>query len=244
MFWRRFVLSCLAIVAALCLSGCGGSSKSSSPSVAVTASATTVDATDTVTLTATVTNDSTPGGVTWSVSGGGTLSGQTSSSATYTAPAASSSALTVTVTVTSIADTSKTATATLTVPAAPAITTTDTQLTGAVGTAYSVQLAGSGGIAPYTWKLTTGTLPTGWTLTTAGLLSGPAPTAGLAGVINLTFEMTDSGTPTPLTASQALAVIHYNPKNIAKRMKFVEIQERQDVAEPNAVSADNNRTDK
>ena len=44
--------------------------------------------------------------------------------------------------------------------------------------------------------------------------------------------------------SQALAFIHYNPKDIAKRMKFVEIQERQDVAEPNSVPADNNRTDK
>ena len=44
--------------------------------------------------------------------------------------------------------------------------------------------------------------------------------------------------------SQPLAFIHYNPKNIAKRMKFVEIQERQDVAGPNSVPADNNRTDK
>jgi hypothetical protein len=43
--------------------------------------------------------------------------------------------------------------------------------------------------------------------------------------------------------SQALAFMHYNPKNIAKRMKFVEIQERQDVAGPNSVPADNNRTD-
>jgi hypothetical protein len=44
--------------------------------------------------------------------------------------------------------------------------------------------------------------------------------------------------------SQVLAFIHYNPKNIAKRMKFVEIQERQDAAGPNSVPADNNRTDK
>ena len=44
--------------------------------------------------------------------------------------------------------------------------------------------------------------------------------------------------------SQPLAFIHYNPKNIAKRMKFVVIQERQDVAGPNSVPADNNRTDK
>lgn len=44
--------------------------------------------------------------------------------------------------------------------------------------------------------------------------------------------------------SQALAFIYYNPKDILKRMKFVEIQEQQDVAEPNSIPADNNRTDK
>ena len=44
--------------------------------------------------------------------------------------------------------------------------------------------------------------------------------------------------------SQALAVIHYNPKNIVKRMKFVEIQERQEVAGPNSVPADTNRAGK
>jgi DNA polymerase elongation subunit (family B) len=44
--------------------------------------------------------------------------------------------------------------------------------------------------------------------------------------------------------SQALAFIYYNPKNIVTRMKFVDLQERQGVAEPNSVPADNNRTDK
>src|ERR1039457_2390826 len=83
----------ITMIAAFSLSGCGGSS--SPVSVAVTASAATVDATDTVTLTATITNDqSTNGvadGVTWSVSGGGTLSSQTTTGATYTAPAATRS---------------------------------------------------------------------------------------------------------------------------------------------------------
>jgi hypothetical protein len=212
MSYKRLSLLAVILAVASFLSGCGGSSKS--PSVAVTASVTTVDATDTVALTATVTNDKGTDGVAWSVSGGGTLSNTTTTSATYTAPAATSTAQTVTVTATSVADSSKTASVTLTVPAAPAITTTDTQLTGAVGTAYSVQLAGSGGIAPYTWKLTTGTLPTGWTLTTAGLLSGPAPTAAQAGVFYLTFGMTDSGTPTALTASMTRAVVIYPAANI------------------------------
>ncbi len=202
-------MSAIAMVAAFSISGCGGSSKP--PAVAVTASVTTVDGTDTVKLTATVTNDKSTGGtadgVSWSVSGGGTLSDTTTSSATYTAPAATSAAQTVTVTAASVADTTQTGSVTLTIPAKPAITApSSTQLTGAVGAAYSLQLAGTGGIAPYTWTLTGGTLPTGWTLTTAGLLSGPAPVAGQAGAYDLTFTSTDTGTPTALTATLQLTV--------------------------------------
>jgi hypothetical protein len=192
------------MIAAINLSGCGGSS--SPVSVAVTASAATVDATDAVTLTATVTNDRTPGGVTWSVSGGGALSGQTTTSATYTAPAATSSAQTVTVTATSVADTTKIGTTTITVPAALAVTTTSINLAGNVGTAYSVQLAGTGGISPYTWTVASGsTLPAGLILSTAGVISG-TPLAAGAGTTNVAFVMKDSGTATPLSVTQTLGV--------------------------------------
>jgi hypothetical protein len=44
--------------------------------------------------------------------------------------------------------------------------------------------------------------------------------------------------------SQALGFVYYNPKDIVKRMKFVDIQERQGVAGPNSVPADDNLTDK
>jgi hypothetical protein len=178
------------------LVGCGGSSKPAS--VAVTASATTVDATDSVTLTAVVTNDKNSAGVNWTVSGGGTLSSQTTTGATYTAPAASGSALTVTVTATSIADSTKSASATLTVPAAPAITNSSLAA-GAVGTAYSAQLAASGGIPPYTFSVNSGTLPSCLTITAAGLISG-TPTASCAGSASLAFKVTDSGKATALTA--------------------------------------------
>jgi uncharacterized lipoprotein YajG len=153
MFSKRFVLFAVVVTALavlFCLSGCGGSSKS--PSVAVTASVTTVDPTDTVALTAAVTNDKTTSGaadgVTWTVSGGGTLSGTTTAAATYTAPAAASAAQTVTVTATSVADTTKTASATLTVPAKLTVTTTSSQLSATVGTAFSQQLATSTAISP------------------------------------------------------------------------------------------------
>ncbi len=202
----RFCAAVLTLIAAFSLSGCGGSS--SPVGVSVTASATTVDATDSVTLTATVANDKNAAGVSWSVSGGGALSSSTTTSTTYTAPAASSTALTVTVTATSVADSTKNQTTTLTVPAAPTITSAATDIAGSVGAAYSVQLKGSGGIAPYkNWALASGSsaLPACLTLSSAGVLSttsGTPPTATCAGTYtNLIFTFTDSGTPTALTAT-------------------------------------------
>ncbi len=204
MNWKRSLVTCVALVASLYMAGCGGSS-STPPSVSVQASATTVDATDTVTLSATVTGDKNAAGVSWSVTGGGTLSGQTTSAATYTAPAASSSALSVTVTATSVADTSKSATATITVPAAPAITTA-ALATATVGATYAQPLTATGGIAPYAWTLVSGTLPSCLTITqsASGASLGGTLTASCAGTFNdLVFKVTDSGTPNALTATTA-----------------------------------------
>ena len=57
----------------------------------------------------------------------------------------------------------------------------------------SVQLAGSGGLVPYTWSISPNSasgLPAGMTLTSGGLISG-TPTAGGAGVYDVTIQMTD-----------------------------------------------------
>jgi len=43
---------------------------------------------------------------------------------------------------------------------------------------YSETLAVSGGLAPYTWTVSTGTLPAGLTLSSAGVISGTPTTAG------------------------------------------------------------------
>jgi len=183
--------------------GCGGSG--TQLSVAVTAAASTVDGSNATTLTATVTNDKNSAGVTWSASAG-TLSSQTTSSATYTAPAATSSSQSITITATSVASPSKTGTATITIPAAPSITTTSTNLASAVGSSYAVTLAGSGGITPYTWTLSSGSLPACLTMTTAGVISGTI-TASCAGTYTPTFTMKDSGTPTALTATTQLSIV-------------------------------------
>jgi len=213
MFRKGFAFVCFSILMASFLTGCGGSP--AAISVAITPSATTVDGTDSVTLTATVANDKTPGGVTWTTSGGGTLSSATTNPTTYTAPATTSSAQTITITATSVADTTKNTSVTLTVPAKLAITTTPTQLTGAVGTVYSVQLTTSLGVAPFKWTLdaSSAALPTNWTLSSSGLLQGPAPMSGFTGGTYI-FDVTDSGTPTAMTATATLTVTITQPAAI------------------------------
>jgi hypothetical protein len=216
---KKIVLFALAVCTALSLSGCGGSSKPLS--IAITASSSTVDGSDSVTLTAAVTNDKNSAGVSWAItSGGGTLSSQTTTSAKYTAPAATSSQQTITITATSVAKSTQTGTITITVPAAPAVTTTSANLTGAVGSAFSVKLAASGGIPPFTWALGSGTtLPACLTLKSDGTLTtanGLAPNASCAGsYTNLTFKATDSGTPNPLSVTSAPLTVTITAPSLA-----------------------------
>jgi hypothetical protein len=78
--------------------------------------------------------------------------------------------------------------------AAPLIITT-TSLPGTkYGALYSQILAATGGIAPLKWSLAAGSgpLPTGLTLSTAGVLSG-TPTA--VGTFSFTVQVVDTGTP-------------------------------------------------
>lgn len=205
--YKKIALLVLSVFAAFSLSGCGGSSKPIS--ISITSSSSTVDGTDSVTLTATVTNDKNSAGVSWTItSGGGTLSNQTTTSATYTAPTATSSPQTVTITATSVAKNTQVGTVTITVPALPAVTSTSASLTGTVGSTFSVKLAASGGIPPFTWALGSGTtLPACLTLKSDGTLTtadGLAPKATCAGsYTNLTFTATDSGTPNKLSVTSA-----------------------------------------
>ena len=205
MLGKKCGLLCVGFLS-ICLfwiTGCGGSA--AAIGISITPSANTVDGTDSITLTAVVANDRNASGVTWTVSGGGTLSNQTATSATYTAPAATSSAQTITVTATSAADATKTVTVTITIAAKPAITTVGTGLAATVGAAYSVQLSGSGGVSPSTWTVTSGTLPPCLSMSTGGLITGSI-TAACAGTYSPVFTMTDSGTPTKLTVTTTLTV--------------------------------------
>ena len=87
-------------------------------------------------------------------------------------------------------------------PSTPSITTTALP-NGKVGTVYGPQsLAVAAGTAPYTWALTSGTLPAGLTFA-AGVISG-TPTAAV-NATPLTFKVTDSGAP-PQTATVNLTL--------------------------------------
>ena len=85
---------------------------------------------------------------------------------------------------------------------APTVTLSPASLPGAMyNSAYSQTISASGGIAPYTYTISAGTLPGGLTLSAAGVLSG-TPTA--AGTFNFTVTATDSSTGTgPFTGSQS-----------------------------------------
>jgi len=72
-----------------------------------------------------------------------------------------------------------------------------------VGASYSQTLSASGGVLPYTWAITTGSLPAGLSLSSSGAITGTPSSPGSS---TFTVQVTDSTTPTPLTATQALSI--------------------------------------
>lgn len=84
-----------------------------------------------------------------------------------------------------------------------AISTTSPLAAGTVGTPYNQTLTASGGAAPYTWTVVTGTLPAGLTLTSGtGVLSGTPSTAG---TVTFTVQVSDAAARTTQKAF-ALAI--------------------------------------
>jgi hypothetical protein len=71
-------------------------------------------------------------------------------------------------------------------------------------TPYTASLAASGGAPTYSWKLTDGSLPAGLSLAaSSGVISG-TPTA--VGTSHFTAKVSDAGTPSPQTATEALSI--------------------------------------
>jgi hypothetical protein len=146
----------------------------------------------------------------WQVSRGRLPSGLTLSPSTGqingTPQAEVETILTFQVTDTSNPPQTASATFTLTVTLTPtglSIVTTSLS-NGAMGVPYSQALAAIGGTGPYTWQLTSGTLPAGLTLNAStGVVAG-TPTASVTATL-LTFKVADASTPSQ-TATVALTL--------------------------------------
>jgi hypothetical protein len=81
--------------------------------------------------------------------------------------------------------------------------TTASLPSGKVDVSYSATLTATGGLSPYTWRITSGNLPSGLTLNAgSGVISGTPKTAG---AFNFTAQVSDSQSP-PATANASLAL--------------------------------------
>jgi hypothetical protein len=209
--------------------GCGGGSSHTSTSggggtqpisVSITQGATaSVNDGATLSLGATVLNDSANAGVTWSVTGTGTLANSSTTGVTYIAPATGTG--TDTVTATSVTDSTKSASITISYsPAAIAVTITQgatATVTDGLTLALTATVANDSTNAGVTWTVTgTGTL-SNKTITSA---TYDAPATGTG---------TDTVTATSVTDTSKSATIHitYNPPppiSVTITGKFSQIQ--------------------
>lgn len=168
-----------------------GGCSSSTPPISVSLSPSSQQAIDqgqTVGITATVANDSSSKGVSWILTGPGSLSSPTGASVTYTSPTPNlASAQQATVTATSVADPTKRASLQITVNPYLQIPF-QTLAGGSVNAAYSQTIALTGGTPPFQWSVYDGPIETGYEVggsvpdglklnTNSGVVSG-TPTGG------------------------------------------------------------------
>ncbi len=150
----------------------------------------------TLLLTAEVTSDPTNAGVTWTLNGEGQLSAVTKTSATYTAPTGVVGSTSPILVATSIADSSKTFTALLLVQGTPVIDPTNL-FPGNVNSPYNSQISVSGGLGPYVWELTAGTVPPGTNLgVSSSAFTTISGTPTTLGTYNFSVRVTDANKKT------------------------------------------------
>jgi hypothetical protein len=85
-------------------------------------------------------------------------------------------------------------------PPTPVTVTTTTLNQATVNTGFTAPLSATGGSGTYTWSVSSGNLPTGLTLSSAGVITGTPTTAGLS---SFTVQAEDSE-KTPQIGTQAL----------------------------------------
>jgi hypothetical protein len=190
------------LVYSLVFSGCSGSG---AITVTLSASETSLNPGQTVTVIATLTNDKADQGVTWSLTGPGTLSGNTTTSVVYTAPSTVAVATSATITATSIANTTITATQSVSLVAVLTITTTSLP-GGILGVAYDSFINAAGAPAPFTWTIISGSLPPGLTFQTTSTSTSAeiTGTPTTLGTYNFTVQVEDSS---DAIVTQALSIV-------------------------------------
>ena len=142
----------------------------------------------------------------WKLSSGSLPAGLTLSSSTAAISGTPSATGTSSFTVTATDSGNNTATKSLSIAIAAAKQTlsisTSSLAGGKVGTAYSATLTAAGGSTPYSWSISSGSLPSGLTLNaSSGAIAG---TPSAYGTSSFTAKVTDSSTG---TATKSLSIV-------------------------------------
>ena len=179
--------------------GCGSGSSTKITVQIIPGTTQMIDTGQSLTFMATLANDTSNQGVMWqftgtscSGAGCGTLTNSTSSSVLYTAPSGISATLTVSLQAVSLADKNATATVTINVVIAPSFGTT-LPPNGANGVPYSFAVPVTGGVAPLTLTIATGSLPAGLTISQSGTISGKPTGSNTSNTFKV--QVADSGNP-------------------------------------------------
>ncbi|MGH9575509.1 MAG: putative Ig domain-containing protein, partial [Candidatus Acidiferrales bacterium] len=181
----RFLIYVVLFAACVYAGGCDGCNGTPANFNQITLSATNsvISQGGTTVINATVANDTSNSGVSWTLTGAGTLSGSTKTSVTYNAPASVSQETIATVHASSVEFPSQSSSIQIKVESPVSITTTSLA-GGNYGSSYSATINSSGGVPPFTWTVSAGAL-----------------TPGLALVSSATNAITIAGTPTAQTDS-------------------------------------------
>jgi len=104
-----------------------------------------------------------------------------------------------------------TAALTITINAALQVTTSSVTTPVDAGVAYpSTTLTATGGVTPYTWMMTSGSLPSGLTLSSAGVISGTPIASAVTTPVGFAVKVTDSQGDTATSVVLTIAVSGFN----------------------------------
>ena len=209
--WSGLPSVACALVAFLCLTmiaSCGGGN--GGLTLAVTPKTSTMDQGESLLFVATLGNDTKNQGVTWQPLTGsgcagtscGTLTNITTTSVTYTAPSGLTTGISVSLEAIAKANSGVTATSTITI-VLPVTFTTTSLPNGSNGVAYNQTIITTGGVAPITYSVGSGSIPAGLKLNSVGTIIG---TPSSSGTSTFTINATDFGTPPSTVASPSYTV--------------------------------------